>query len=390
MTNTIQVRRGANASIPILAAGEFGFSTDTKQLHIGDGTANHEAVMADLFDVQTILAATVDDTPTALTVGEQTLVGRLTGGDVAAIALGIANDNIIQMDDADAANLDFAKFTTAGLEGRSYAEVMADLSGAAAADFAMNDKKITGLADPSLAQDAATKAYADSISAGLDPKESVRVATAAALPSCTAAGSGIGKTLTGDSSGVLTVDGVATVIDNRILVKNQVATSDNGIYKVTTEGTAGVAFVLTRAVDWDEDAEVTGGAYCFITEGNANADQGWILTTNDPITVDTTALTFSQFSSAAFVDTFPELTDTPANYTGSGLDVVRVKSGADGLEFVDFADTYLEAIPTDGETGKAPNSDWAHDHDVATTGVHGAGANTILNSASTIDGGVFA
>lgn len=42
MSNTIQVRRGANASLPTLNAGEFGFSTDTHQVYIGDGAANHE------------------------------------------------------------------------------------------------------------------------------------------------------------------------------------------------------------------------------------------------------------------------------------------------------------------------------------------------------------
>ena len=47
--NTIQVRRGANASLPTLNAGEFGFSTDTHQVYIGDGATNHEiARVADL------------------------------------------------------------------------------------------------------------------------------------------------------------------------------------------------------------------------------------------------------------------------------------------------------------------------------------------------------
>jgi len=148
--------------------------------------------------------------------------------------------------------------------------------------------------------------------------------------------------------------------------------------------------VLTRATDFDQDAEVTAGAFMFIEEGSANGDEGWVLTTNDPITVDTTALTFAQFSTAgAGATIFTDLTDTPANYTSAGLKVVRVNTGADALEFVGFAATYLEASPSNGETGKAPNSDWAFDHDAAATGVHGAGANTLLHSASTIDGGTF-
>ena len=51
MANTIQMRRGANASLPVLNAGEFGFSTDTKQIYIGDGAANHELVRAKLASV---------------------------------------------------------------------------------------------------------------------------------------------------------------------------------------------------------------------------------------------------------------------------------------------------------------------------------------------------
>lgn len=177
-------------------------------------------------------------------------------------------------------------------------EILLNEFGAPTAAVALNSQKITGLATPTATGEAANKDYVDSIASGLDIKDSCDVATAAALPACTPAGSGVGKTLTASAVGVLTVDGVATVLNDRILVKNQDSGSDNGIYKVTTEGTTGVAFVLTRAIDFDEDAEVTAGAFSFIEEGDTLADQGWVLTTNDPITVDTAALTFGQFSSA--------------------------------------------------------------------------------------------
>lgn len=170
--------------------------------------------------------------------------------------------------------------------------------GAPTASVALNSQKITGLATPAAAGDGATKGYVDGVATGLDIKASCRVATAAVLPACTPAGSGVGKTLTMDAVGVLTIDGVATVLNDRILVKNQVVGEDNGIYKVTTEGEVGVAAVLTRATDFDEDAEVTAGAYSFIEEGTTLADQGWVLTTDNPITVDTTTLVFGQFSSA--------------------------------------------------------------------------------------------
>ena len=189
------------------------------------------------------------------------------------------------------------------------------------------------------------KAYVDAVASGLDIKKSCDVAIAVALPACTAAGSGVGKTLTADAVGVLAVDGVATVLNNRILVKNQVAGADNGIYKVTTEGTAGVAFVLTRAIDFDQDVEVTAGAFAFVEEGTVNADYGFVLTTNDPITVDTTSLAFSKFSSAGagLVD----VVDDPSPQLGNFLDAnghyIQMEKGGD------LASANPLVIDTDGD-----------------------------------------
>ncbi|MBA7516381.1 hypothetical protein ES705_08429 [subsurface metagenome] len=94
-------------------------------------------------------------------------------------------------------------------------------------------------------------------------------------------------------------------------------------------------------------------------------------------------------TTAANAVTFVGLTDTPANYSEAGLKIVRVNSTPNGLEFVGFAATYLENPPIEDEAGKAPTSEWAFDHDVATTGVHGAATNTLLHSGSTIDGGTW-
>lgn len=96
-----------------------------------------------LFDAHTVLYATADNTPLALTVTEQTLVGRLTGGNISAVAIGIADNNIVQIDQADAADNDYVKFTANGVEGRSYAEVLADLSGQATGAFNFNTQAVT-------------------------------------------------------------------------------------------------------------------------------------------------------------------------------------------------------------------------------------------------------
>jgi len=158
---------------------------------------------------------------------------------------------------------------------------------------------LTLFQDGTSAMHAVTKQQLDAVVTGLDVKASVRVATAAALP----AYSRTGNVITASANGVLTVDGVTVALNDRILVKDGAAGADNGIYSVTTLGTAGVPYVLTRTTDADNSpaGEVTAGMFTFVTEGTANADTGWVLSTNDTITLNTTALTFMQFSSAGVI-----------------------------------------------------------------------------------------
>jgi hypothetical protein len=102
----------------------------------------------------------------------------------------------------------------------------------------------------------------------------VRLATTAALPACTAAGAGIGKTLTGNAVGVLTVDGAAVVLGDLVLVNNQAATGDNGVYLCTTAGTAGVAFVLTRAASFNATANAAVGDIVAVGQTNPQLPTG--------------------------------------------------------------------------------------------------------------------
>ena len=155
---------------------------------------------------------------------------------------------------------------------------------------------ITLHADPTSALHATTKQYVDSLAQGIDVRASCRVASTANIVLSTGT--------------ALTIDGVVTVAGDRVLVKDQTTTTENGIYVVA-------AGAWSRAADADSSAEVTAGMFTFVSEGTVNADAGFVLTTNDAITLGTTALAFAQFSGAGQVVAGAGLTKT-----GNTLDVV--------------------------------------------------------------------
>ena len=165
----------------------------------------------------------------------------------------------------------------------------------------------------------ALKSYVDSqvqaSAQGLDVKQSVRAATTANI------------TL----SGTQTVDGVSLVAGDRVLVKNQTTGSENGLYVVVDGG------AWTRAEDADSDAEVTAGLFTFVTEGTSYADTGWVVSTNDDITVGSTAITFTQFSGAGVISAGDGLVQN-----GTVFDIVgtsdRITVNADSI---DIATTYV-------------------------------------------------
>lgn len=129
-----------------------------------------------------------------------------------------------------------------------------------------------------------TKEYVDAIKQNLDIKDSVHVASTANV-SLTAGSSGLEA---GD-----TIDGVALVAGDRVLLKNQTDASENGIYVAVASGGT-----PARSTDANSSDKVTSGLFVFVEEGTANADQGYVLTTNSTITLGNTDLTFTQFSGA--------------------------------------------------------------------------------------------
>ena len=187
------------------------------------------------------------------------------------------------------------------------------------------------VSDPTNAAHAATKGYVDATKQGLDVKDSVRVATTAPINIATDLVNG----------GV--IDGVTLATGNRVLVKEQSTSSENGIYVVVASGAA------SRSDDANTSGKVTPGMFAFVEEGTTNGNNGYVLTTDAPITLGTTGLVFTQFSGAGQITAGAGLTKT-----GNTIDVIgtsdRITVNADSI---DIAATYVgqSSITTLGTIG---------------------------------------
>ena len=150
--------------------------------------------------------------------------------------------------------------------------------------------------------DIVNKQYADAIASGIHFHEAVALATTAALPANTYNNgtSGVGATLTANANGALSIDSTLTVVAERVLIKNEVAGANNGVYVVTQVGSAGTPYILTRATDFDSVGtgvdQIDEGDFFLVTSGVANLNTAWVQQTAPPITIGTTALVFQQFS----------------------------------------------------------------------------------------------
>lgn len=234
-----------------------------------------------------------------------------------------------------------------------------------------NSQRITSVADPVSAQDAATQQWVSNFVSGQisgqDWKAAVRVATTTALPSNTYATGA----LTATANGALTVDGVGVVASDRVLVKNEPTGSHNGIYVVTNPGTAGAPYVLTRAGDANVTSDLSNGMTVPVLSGSTQADTLW-LQTADSVTLDTTALAFSQVGGAGATYTAA----SPITLVGNqfSLTTVPVNLGGTGATSAAAARTNLGTVgkyPASGSvTGpSAGGTSWTVTHNLGTTEV---------------------
>jgi uncharacterized protein YjbI with pentapeptide repeats len=180
----------------------------------------------------------------------------------------------------------------------SLGEKLALAGGTMSGAIAMGTSKITGLGDPTSAQDAATKNYVDTTVQGIDWKASVKAATTANV------------TLASDLENGDILDGVTLATGDRVLVKDQSTGSENGIYVVKVSGAP------DRSTDADAGAEVTANFAVFVEQGTVNSDSGFTLTNNGTVTVGTTALVFTQFTGLGQI-----VAGTGLDKTGNTLDI---------------------------------------------------------------------
>jgi hypothetical protein len=198
--------------------------------------------------------------------------------------------------------------TTATDANTASAIVARDASG----NFTAN--LITVNTNPTSAGHAASKAYVDNISAGLNWHTAVVAATSGALPSSTYAdgttdangGLGIGATLTATTNAQLAIDAVSATNGSRVLIKNQADAKQNGIYFVTDKGSASTKWILTRATDADNHVinEVCAGDAVYVLYGTVNTNQSFVATmtgsgTDGLVLIGTDNMTWTQFSGAS-------------------------------------------------------------------------------------------
>lgn len=312
-------------------AGQIYYDTDDNILYFWNGTG---------------WVAASGGTPADATTGAKGIVqlaGDL-GGTGTSAAAPVISDGAITAAKINAA-LKPSGSAAAGTEalralGTSASTALAgntrlDQVAAPTAAVALNGQKITGLADGTAATDAATKGQVDAAAAGLDIKQSVRVATTAA-----------GTLATSFANGQ-SVDGVTLATGDRILIKNQAAAQENGIYTVNASGAP------TRATDMDAWTEVPG-AHTFVEEGTTNADTGWVTTANAGGTLNTTAMPWTQFTGAASFTAGAALTQT-GNTLDVAVDGTTIEVNADALRVKDagitaakMADNSVDLSDADG------------------------------------------
>ena len=295
-----------------------------------DATASNKGIASfssDDFDVSsgavTVKAAGITNAQLAGSIANAKLANSSVTIGSDAISLGGSRTDINGLTSLDVDNITIDGNTVSSTN--SNGNIVLDPNGTGTVD--VSGAKITTVGTPSQSTDAATKGYVDGVVNGLDVKKSVDFASTANVAGTYNNGAG---TITASGNGALSMDGGSPTIGMRVLLKDQTDSVQNGIYSVTTAGNAGAAYVLTRATDADAAAEISGGAFFFVEQGSANADNGYVTTHNGTPTIGTDDITFEQFSGAGQISAGSALTKT-GNTLNVAVDDSSIEINSDAL-----------------------------------------------------------
>jgi len=211
--------------------------------------------------------------------------------------------------------------------------------------------QINNVADPTLSTDAATKNYVDNIATG-GGIPVVAASTGALTVTYSNGSAGVGATLTNAGSQVVFgLDGQSPTVGQRVLIKNQSSTFQNGVYTVTNVGSLSTNWILTRATDYDTPADINSTGVIPVTAGTANGNTGWYNSTT-MVTIGTTAITFVQFGSSGTVTSIT---------AGTGLSGGTItSSGTIAIATNGVTNALLAQMPADtlkgNNTGSPANS----------------------------------
>jgi phage-related tail fiber protein len=358
--SSIQIKYSqTTATPPSLLIGELAYSEKSDTLFIGKSNNTVVAIGGSGFYVKKTDPLTV--------TGDATSTGTLAGGiSLALTSTGITAGTYPKVT-VDAKGrvtagttlsvVDIPTLTSSKISDLQTTINTTSLSSLAVPNTSINANNYTviNVANPINDTDAANKNYVDNLVQGLDPKQSVKVATTANIPSL---------------SGTMTIDGIALSIGDRVLVKDQTTASQNGIYVVSSSA-------WTRASDANTWSKLVS-AYCFVEQGNTNADLGFVCTINQSGTLSTTDVAWVNFSGAGSIAAGSGLSKS-----GNTLSVLgttdRISVTANG---VDIADNYVgqNSITT---LGTITTGTWTG------SAIGLAYGGTGVNLSSVVDGTIF-
>jgi hypothetical protein len=271
--------------------------------------------------------------------------------------------------------------TTPTFRALDKADIPSTLNGTTfSGNVAMGNNNITGLAEPSASDHAATKNYVDNVAQGVNVHDAVvglistQITGTYAIGSTTAnppgdGGTGVGAKITFTATGATTssdsTSAVTFVAGDRVLVTGGVSSGPatwtpaiaNGIYVVTTAGTTGVATVLTRATDADNSifGDLAAGDLIYVTSGGTYGGTQWVQTTKGTATtgsgaslrysvkISTDSIAYTQFSGNGAV---PDATSSSKGIASFSSTYFTVSTGAVSL-------TSLGNLSTTGNAGTA-------------------------------------